>query len=103
MRVSDINFRDEYAKKKFILLANEYYSKSSDSLVLSSDKCPTRKQNREYLMYLLKVLYLESHVSSDNVCFFEMVHLLVFRVSKDAVCVLVIRRFNPEGVLLQTP
>lgn len=25
-------------------------------------RCPTRQQNRDYVMYLLKVLYLESNV-----------------------------------------
>ena len=29
-------------------------------------RCPTRKQNQEYVMYLLKVLYLESNVSKTS-------------------------------------
>ena len=32
-------------------------------LVSSYCRCPTRKQNYSYVMYLLKVLYLESTVS----------------------------------------
>ena len=63
MNLSQINFRDDYAQQKMIDLVGERYNPQTNVLTLASDRCPTRKQNKEYLIYLLKVLYLESHVS----------------------------------------
>jgi len=36
---------------------------SSGLVMFLFRRCPTRKQNYDYIMYLLKVLYLESNVS----------------------------------------
>lgn len=44
-------------------LAGKRYDKATDTITIVGKKCPTRNQNKEYVMYLLKVLYLESNVS----------------------------------------
>ena len=61
--LSRMRFRDDKAREKMIALAGRRYDASSNTLTLVGNRCPTRKQNKDYLMYLLKVLYLESHVS----------------------------------------
>lgn len=43
-------------------LAGKRYKQVSDTLTLVGKRCPTREQNRDYVTYLLKVLYLESMV-----------------------------------------
>ena len=50
-----------------IALSGQRYDPQTDEIKLIGEKCPTRKQNREYVMYLLKVLYLESNVR-DSPC-----------------------------------
>ena len=52
-----------HARQKMIALSGQRYDPITDEIKLIGEKCPTRKQNREYVMYLLKVLYLESNVS----------------------------------------
>ena len=62
--LSKVRFRDDKAREKMILLAGRRrYNASSNTLTLVGNRCPTRKQNKDYLIYLMKVLYLESHVS----------------------------------------
>lgn len=51
------------AHKKMALLAGRRYDPKTDTITLVGKRCPTRKQNKEYVMYLLKVLYLEANVS----------------------------------------
>ena len=62
LSLSDLTLTD-CARHKMIQLAGPRYDAVTDQLTLVGKKCPTRKQNREYIMYLLKVLYLESNVS----------------------------------------
>lgn len=50
-----------HARQKMIALSGQRYDPQTDEIKLIGEKCPTRKQNREYVMYLLKVLYLESN------------------------------------------
>ena len=63
VNLSRIRFRDDKAREKMKALAGRRYDASSNMLTLVGNRCPTRRQNKDYLMYLLKVLYLESHVS----------------------------------------
>ena len=51
-----------------IQLAGPRYDTATDKLTLVGKRCPTRKQNKEYIMYLLKVLYIEANVSGDQQC-----------------------------------
>lgn len=50
-------------RQKMIKLAGWRYNSKRDEITLTGKQCPTRKQNREYVLYLMKVLYLESNVS----------------------------------------
>lgn len=49
------------ARSKMIELAGQRYDPSTDTIQLVGKRCPRRSQNRDYVMYLLKVLYLESN------------------------------------------
>lgn len=49
-----------------VLLAGERYNAKKDEITLVGKECPTSKQNTEYVMYLMKVLYMESIVSQLN-------------------------------------
>nr|CAG4635575.1 EOG090X09BG [Artemia franciscana] len=51
---------DGHSKDKLLRLVGACYDKKTDELVLVADRCPTRKQNRNYLEYLLSVLMIES-------------------------------------------
>ncbi|KAK2160359.1 hypothetical protein LSH36_135g04011 [Paralvinella palmiformis] len=51
---------DEHAKDKFLKLVGDRYNKETDVLTLEADRCPVRKQNYEYTLYLLTALYHES-------------------------------------------
>ncbi|XP_069484619.1 small ribosomal subunit protein mS35 [Ambystoma mexicanum] len=51
---------DDHARKKLIKLVGERYCKGTDTLTITADRCPLRKQNMDYAMYLLTVLYHES-------------------------------------------
>ena len=51
---------EERSRNKMIALLGERYDPESDILHIVTDRCPTRKQNRDYAVYLLTVLYHES-------------------------------------------
>ncbi|XP_068744841.1 small ribosomal subunit protein mS35-like [Montipora capricornis] len=51
---------DDHARKKMISLVGPRYNAETDELTIVADRCPTRKQNKDYAMYLLTVLYHES-------------------------------------------
>lgn len=50
------------SKDKMIKLADHRYNTKTDTITLKGDRCPTRKQNVEYVEYIMKVLYIESMV-----------------------------------------
>jgi len=53
---------DEHARDKMIRLVGERYDEESDMLTIVTDRCPTRKQNYDYGIYVLTALYHESNV-----------------------------------------
>ncbi|CAB3997993.1 28S ribosomal S35, mitochondrial, partial [Paramuricea clavata] len=57
---------DEHARKKMIELTGHRYNEENDELTITADRCPSRKQNRDYAMYLLNVLYHESWASEKE-------------------------------------
>ncbi|XP_074081796.1 small ribosomal subunit protein mS35 [Macrotis lagotis] len=59
VKLSKLNL-DDHAKKKFIKLVGERYCKNTDLLTITTDRCPLQRQNYDYAMYLLTVLYHES-------------------------------------------
>ncbi|KAH0616369.1 hypothetical protein JD844_027411 [Phrynosoma platyrhinos] len=59
IKLSSLNL-DDHAKKKLIKLLGERYSKGTDTLTITTDRCPLRRQNYDYAVYLLTVLFHES-------------------------------------------
>ncbi|KAI1728221.1 mitochondrial ribosomal subunit protein domain-containing protein [Ditylenchus destructor] len=51
---------DEHAKDKLRRIAARYMSQDENVLTIVCDRCPTRKQNRDYADYLLTALFFES-------------------------------------------
>lgn len=49
-----------------IRLVGERYDEESDTLTIVTDRCPMRKQNHDYGIYVLTALYHES-----NVCYLQ--------------------------------
>ncbi|XP_022098397.1 28S ribosomal protein S35, mitochondrial-like [Acanthaster planci] len=54
---------DKHARWKLIQLAGQRYNKKTQTLTLTTDRCPVRKQNRNYAMYLLTVLFNEAWIT----------------------------------------
>ncbi|XP_054856710.1 28S ribosomal protein S35, mitochondrial [Eublepharis macularius] len=59
VKLSSLNL-DGHAKKKLIKLVGERYCKDTDTLTITTDRCPLRRQNYDYGIYLLTVLFHES-------------------------------------------
>ncbi|XP_055531565.1 28S ribosomal protein S35, mitochondrial [Wyeomyia smithii] len=53
---------DQHAKDKLLRLVGERYNSDTDVLTLVADRCPLKKQNYDYAMYLLTALYHESNM-----------------------------------------
>lgn len=51
---------NERAKDKFLRLVGERYNKETDLVTIVTDRCPLRKQNYDYAMYLITALFHES-------------------------------------------
>ncbi|XP_023028690.2 mitochondrial ribosomal protein S35 [Leptinotarsa decemlineata] len=48
------------AKDKFLRLIGERYNEENDTVTIVTDRCPLKKQNYDYAMYLITALYHES-------------------------------------------
>ncbi|XP_028613386.1 28S ribosomal protein S35, mitochondrial [Grammomys surdaster] len=59
VKLSSLNL-DKHAKKKLIKLVGERYCTTTDVLTITTDRCPLKRQNYDYAVYLLTVLYHES-------------------------------------------
>ncbi|BET02581.1 ribosomal protein S35 [Nesidiocoris tenuis] len=59
--LSDLKL-DQHAKDKFLRLVGERYDEKTDTVTIVTDKCPRRKQNYDYAIYLLTALYHESWI-----------------------------------------
>ena len=53
---------DEHAQDKLKRLVKERYNPSTGILTIVADRCPLKKQNIDYALYLLNVLVSESQV-----------------------------------------
>ncbi|CAH1390146.1 unnamed protein product [Nezara viridula] len=51
---------DEHAKDKFLRLVGDRYDEETGIVTIVTDKCPLRKQNYDYALYLLTAVYYES-------------------------------------------
>ncbi|EHB15820.1 28S ribosomal protein S35, mitochondrial [Heterocephalus glaber] len=58
VKLSSLNL-DDHAKKKLIKLVGERYCKTTDVLTIKTDRCPLKRQNYDYALYLT-VSYHES-------------------------------------------
>ncbi|KAL0808953.1 hypothetical protein ABMA28_012611 [Loxostege sticticalis] len=59
IKLSTLNL-DKHAKDKFIRLVGERYDKERDLVTITADRCPVKKQNLDYVNYLLTACYHES-------------------------------------------
>lgn len=62
VKVSDLKLNDT-EKHKLLLLSGSRYNVNTDELVMSSEKFPHRKQNKKYLLDVLKKLIAEAKVN----------------------------------------
>ncbi|XP_013117863.1 small ribosomal subunit protein mS35 [Stomoxys calcitrans] len=62
VKLSELKF-DAHAKDKFLRLLGGRYNHETDIITIVADRCPLRKQNYEYAMYLLTACYHESFVT----------------------------------------
>lgn len=53
---------DDHARDKLRRLVDDRYDENTDTLTIVTDRCPTKKQNYDYVMYLLTALFHESWV-----------------------------------------
>lgn len=65
VKLSDLTL-DTHARDKLLRLVGDKYNPETDLLTITSDRCPTRKQNWEYNEYLLTALYHESWVCLED-------------------------------------
>ncbi|XP_033629462.1 28S ribosomal protein S35, mitochondrial-like [Asterias rubens] len=54
---------DKHARWKLIQLAGTKYNKKTKTLTLVTDRCPVKKQNYDYAMYLFTVLFHEAWIT----------------------------------------
>ncbi|KAH8398733.1 hypothetical protein KR222_001746, partial [Zaprionus bogoriensis] len=62
LKLSDLQF-DAHARDKFLRLVGERYDSETGVLTFITDRCPTRRQNYDYALYLLTACYHESFVT----------------------------------------
>ncbi|XP_050295803.1 28S ribosomal protein S35, mitochondrial [Anthonomus grandis grandis] len=59
-KVASLGLSDR-ARDKFLRLVGERYNKENDTVTIVTDRCPLKKQNYDYAMYLVTALYHESN------------------------------------------
>jgi len=62
VKLSNLKF-NAHAKDKFLRLVGERYNRETDTLTIVSDRCPLRKQNYDYALYLLTACYHEAFIT----------------------------------------
>lgn len=62
LKLSELEF-DAHAKDKFLRLVGDRYNSETDVITIVADRCPLRKQNYDYAMYLLTACYHESFIT----------------------------------------
>jgi small subunit ribosomal protein S35 len=62
--LSELDF-DDHAKDKFLRLVGERYNPDTGIITIVTDRCPMKKQNYEYAMYLITACYHESFIVED--------------------------------------
>lgn len=64
LKLSNLKF-DGHARDKFLRLVGDRYNSETDILTIVADRCPLRKQNYDYAMYLLTACYHESFITES--------------------------------------
>lgn len=59
IKLSQLNL-DKHGKDKFLRLIGDKYDKATDLVTLTADRCPVRKQNYDYVQYLLTACFHEA-------------------------------------------
>lgn len=62
VRLSSLHL-DTHAKDKILRLVGDRYNPNTDIITITADRCPSRKQNLDYVKYLLTALFHISWVS----------------------------------------
>lgn len=60
LKLASLNL-DDHARDKFLRLVGDRYNADTDELTLVTDRCPIKKQNYDYAVYLLTAIYHESN------------------------------------------
>ncbi|CAH0731122.1 unnamed protein product, partial [Brenthis ino] len=64
VKLSDLKL-DKRSKDKFLRLVGDRYDEKTDLVTFTADRCPVRKQNLDYVNYLLTACYHESWAVED--------------------------------------
>lgn len=64
VHLADLNL-NKRAKDKFLRLVGDRYDEATDLVTFTADRCPVRKQNLDYVNYLLTACYHESWTIED--------------------------------------
>lgn len=59
LKLSDLKL-DYHARDKFVRLVGDRYKPDTGEVIFTTDRCPLKKQNYDYAMYLLTAVYYES-------------------------------------------
>lgn len=59
VKLSTLNL-DKHARDKFLRLIGDRYDEATDLVTITADRCPVRKQNYDYVNYLLTACYHEA-------------------------------------------
>nr|XP_054774252.1 28S ribosomal protein S35, mitochondrial-like [Lytechinus pictus]XP_054774253.1 28S ribosomal protein S35, mitochondrial-like [Lytechinus pictus] len=61
VRLSELPL-DKHARWKFIQLVGDRYDNDTDIVTISADRCPLKKQNYDYCIYVMSVLFHEAWI-----------------------------------------
>ncbi|XP_072946908.1 small ribosomal subunit protein mS35 [Epargyreus clarus] len=64
IKLSSLNL-DQHARDKFLRIVGDRYNETTDLVTLTADRCPVRKQNLDYVNYLLTASYHEAWTYED--------------------------------------
>lgn len=64
LKLATLNL-DKHARDKFLRLVGDRFNSESDELTLVVDRCPLKKQNYDYGVYLMTALYHECQITEE--------------------------------------
>lgn len=66
VRLCSLVLNDHARRKMIQLLGKGRYNSETDVATIKVERCPTRKQNSDFINYVLTALYFESWVSGKH-------------------------------------